>query len=74
MFNYAFQQLGDLTYLWSTPTDLNFTNGTNAEYYNPGTVYLLNATNVAVSICRFFESWIRVELVHYALRKCSCRS
>jgi hypothetical protein len=49
-FNYALQQLSDLTYLWSTPTDLDFTNGTDAGYYNPGAVYLLNATNAAVCI------------------------
>ena len=49
-FNYALQQLGDLTYLWTTPTDVNFTNGTNADYYNPGTVYLLNATDTAVRL------------------------
>ncbi len=53
-FNYALQQLGDLTYLWTTPTDVNFTNNTNADYYNPGTVYLLNATDTAV---RFAVIW-----------------
>ncbi len=50
-FNYALQQLSDLTYLWSTPTDLDFTNGTDPDYYNPGDVYLLNATAVAVGVC-----------------------
>ena len=49
-FNYALQQLPDLTYQWTTPTDVNFTNGTNAGYYNPGTVYLLNATNTSVRL------------------------
>ena len=55
-FNYAFQQLGDLTYLWTTPTDVNFTNATNADYYNPGTVYLLNATQTAVCTCRSVDA------------------
>ena len=36
VFGASFEYLVDLSYLWSTSTDLQLTNGTDAAYYNPG--------------------------------------
>ena len=36
VFVASFEYLVDLSYLWSTSTDLQLTNGTDAAYYNPG--------------------------------------
>ena len=52
-FGNAFQYLVDLSCLWSTSTDLQFINGTNPDWTNPGTVYLLNDTNTAVRATTF---------------------
>ena len=51
VFVASFEYLVDLSYLWSTSTDLEFFNGTSNAYTTPGTVYLLNDT-----ITKVFEN------------------